>query len=105
MDLCCPNCSLVKVLRTSILTSGEDNLLKHYAFSKYYVKTVNIDVNIEKLYEKLRQYPEIMKTSPHKNTGDLFYLNRIQKLNQSCSCGVFPLPREETRNYVVLYIM
>ena len=95
----------MKVLRTSILTSGGDNLLKRFAFSKYYVKTINVDVNIEKLYEKLRQYPEIMKTSPHKNTGDLFYLNRIQKLNQSCSCGVFPLPREETRNYVVLYIM
>ena len=93
--------TIMKVLLTSMWRQHFE-ILCVLQISCWY-SIVDNDVKIEELYEKLRQYPEIMKTSPHKNTGDLFYLNRIQKLNQSCH--IFPQPLEETRNYVVLCIV
>ena len=72
--------TIMKVLLTSMWRQHFE-ILCVLQISCWY-SIVNNDVKIEELYEKLRQYPEIMKTSPHKNTGDLFYLN--QKLNQSC---------------------
>ena len=101
MDHYDPHCHSVKMLLTSMWRQHFETLCVLQISCWYSI--VDNDVKIEELYEKLRQYPEIMKTSPHKNTGDLFYLNRIQKLNQSCH--IFPPPREETRNYVVLCIM